>query len=93
MLTVEIRDYAPLTSEEIAALTVEENCILTVTLTDLGGGETVYKFYPYSATGRRAFMTVNGSGEFYVDTDIARKIASDANKVLNDLDVDAYAKD
>ncbi len=93
MLTVEIRDYVPMTEEEIAALAVEENCILTVTLTDLVGTETVYRFYPYSSTGRRAFMTVNGEGEFYVDTDVVKKIASDANKVLNDLDVDAYAKD
>lgn len=93
MLTVEIRDYVPLSAEEIAALAVEKNCILTVTLTDLAGKETVYKFYPYSSTGRRSLITVNGSGEFYVDTDIAKKIASDANKVLDDLDVDAYAKD
>ncbi len=93
MLTVEIRDTVPLSEEEIAALAVEENCILTVTLTDLAGEETVYKFYPYSSTGRRSLITVNGDGQFYVDTDLVKKIASDANKVLSDLDVDAYAKD
>ncbi len=93
MLTMEIKDVVPLTEEEIAALAVEENCIVTVRLKTLAGVETVYKFYPYSSTGRRALLTVNGSGEFYVETDLAKKIASDANKVLNDLDVDAYAKD
>lgn len=93
MLTMEIKDTVPLSDEEIAALAVEENCILTVRLKTIAGVENVYRFYPYSSTGRRALLTVNGNGEFYVETDLVKKIASDANKVLNDLDVDAYAKD
>ncbi len=93
LLSIEIYDYVPLTEEEIAALTADEsNCILTFSFKNLSGDETVYKFYPYSSTGRRSLMTINGSGEFYVQTDLIEKIASDASRVLNDLDVDSYGK-
>ncbi len=93
LLSVEIQGYAPLTEEEIDALVTDENCILTFTIVQTNGKKTVYRFYPYSATGRRALMTVNGFGEFYVQTDLVEKIASDANKVLNGLIVDSYGKD
>ncbi len=92
VMAVEIKDYAPLTEAEIAQLVTEENCILTVTVRQLNGKENTYRFYPYSSTGRRSFMTVNGKGEFYVMTDVVEKIAGDALKVLNDLDVDSYGK-
>lgn len=92
LLSIAIEDYTPLTDLEKAALVTEENCILTFTITMTNGTETVYRFYPYSGTGRRSLMTVNGHGEFYVLTDLVVKIASDANKVLYDLDVDSYGK-
>ena len=94
LLSVKIEDYVPLSEDEIAALTADEkNCLLTFTITNLNGENTVYKFYPYSGSGRRALMTVNGYGEFYVLTDLIEKIASDANKVLAGLDVNSYAKE
>ena len=94
LLSVKIEDYVPMTEEEIAALTADEaNCLLSFTITNLWGEDTVYKFYPYSGSGRRALMTINGHGEFYVLTDLVEKIASDANKVLAGLDVNSYAKD
>ena len=37
-------------------------------------------------------MTINGEGEFYVQTDLIEKIASDANKVLSGLDINSYGK-
>ncbi len=93
LLSIDIQDYVPLTEAEIAALTAkEENCILTLTIANLAGEETVYRFYPYSGAGRRSLMTVNGRGEFYVQTDLIEKIASDANKVLARLDVNSYGK-
>lgn len=94
LLSVKIEDYVPLSEDEIAALTADEkNCLLTFIITNLSGEETVYKFYPYSGSGRRALMTVNGYGEFYVLTDLIEKIASDANKVLSGLEVNSYAKE
>lgn len=94
LLSVKIEDYVPMSREEIDALVADEaNCLLSFTITNLQGEDTVYKFYPYSGSGRRALMTVNGHGEFYVLTDLVEKIASDANKVLAGLDVNSYAKD
>ena len=94
LLSVKIEDYVPLSEAEIDALVADEaNCLLTFTITELNGAETVYKFYPYSGSGRRALMTINGYGEFYVLTDLIEKIASDANKVLSGLDVNSYAKE
>ena len=99
LLSIAIQGYAPgektekMTDAEKAALTKESNNILTFTLTSLKGTKTVYKFYPYSGTGRRALMTVNGSGEFFVQTDLIEKIASDANKVLSGLDINSYGKE
>ena len=82
-----------LTEEEIRKLIADDkNNILTFTFTSLAGEETVYRFYPYSGSGRRALMTVNGEGEFYVLTDLIEKIASDANKVLSGLDINSYGK-
>ena len=81
-----------LTEAEKEALVTDENCILTFKIKMLSGEETEYRFYPYSSTGRRSLMTVNGHGEFYVLTDLIEKIASDAQKVLDDLDVNSYGK-
>lgn len=93
LLSIAIQGNVSLSEEEIAALTADENnCMLTFTFTNLVGDQTVYKFYPYSSSGRRALMTINGSGEFYVLADLIEKIASDANKVLTGLDVDSYGK-
>lgn len=93
LLSIAIQDYADLTDDEIKKLTSDEkNNILTFTLTNLAGEKTVYRFYPYSGTGRRALMTINGEGEFYVQTDLIEKIASDANKVLSGLDINSYGK-
>ncbi len=44
-----------------------------------------YKFYPYST--RRAYYTVNGSGEFYVLRDEAAKVISDAEKVMTNTPI------
>lgn len=68
----------------------DENLILTFKVTTNGGNETEYSFYRYST--RRALVTVNGSGRFYVLVDAAQKIISDAQKVSAGESVDAYDK-
>ncbi len=92
LLSIDIQDYANLSEAEMKKVVKEDNCILTFTFYNLNGDKTVYKFYPYSGSGRRALMTINGKGEFYVLTDLIEKIASDANKVLSGLDIDSYGK-
>ena len=92
LLSIDIQDYVNLSEDEMKKVVKEDNCLLTFTFYNLSGDKTVYKFYPYSSSGRRALMTINGQGEFYVLTDLIEKIASDANKVLSGLDVDSYGK-
>ena len=92
LLSIDIQDYAGLSEADLKKVVKEDNCILTFTFYNLSGDKTVYKFYPYSSSGRRALMTINGQGEFYVLTDLIEKIASDANKVLSGLDIDSYGK-
>ncbi len=91
LLAIELQEYTPLTDEEKTALMSDpEKLLLTFTYTDLTGAVTEYKFYQYST--RRAFVTVNGYGEFYTYADLVTKAASDVEKVLKGIDIDSYAK-
>lgn len=64
--------------------------LLTFKVTTNGGNETEYSFYRYST--RRALVTVNGKGNFYVLVDAVQKIISDAQKVSVGESVDSYEK-
>ncbi len=85
LLLVSIEGYAP---ED--ALPKEENLIVKFTVTTNGGGVTEYGFYRYST--RRCLLTINGEGTFYVLSEMAEKVLSDAEKVMNGEPVDATAK-
>lgn len=79
-----------LTEEELTALVSDEkNVGLTLTIETHAGQTLVYKFYPYST--RRAFCTVNGKGEFYVQRDMMTKIITDGEKVMTNTEIDAAA--
>ncbi len=68
----------------------DENLILTFTVTTNGGNVTEYCFYRYST--RRALVTVNGNGQFYVLVDAVQKIISDAERVAEGGEVNALDK-
>ena len=92
LLTISIEDYATITEEEIDALIADENnCALTYTVTTRKGNTTVYKFYPYST--RRAVVTINGDGEFYVLRDSVDKIINDTKRVIANEPIDSYGAD
>lgn len=79
-----------LSEEELNALVSDEkNVGLTLTIETYAGKTLVYKFYPYST--RRAFCTVNGKGEFYVQRDMMTKIITDGEKVMTNTEIDAEA--
>ena len=63
---------------------------MTFTATTLSGEEKVYRFYPYST--RHSFVTVDGVGEFYVLTDLVKKIENDTVRILNGEEVTAFDK-
>ncbi len=91
LLSVVLQEYTPLTEEEKTALTSDKSkLLLTLSYTDTHGEFTEYKFYQY--TTRRAFVTVNGVGEFYCYVDLMEKILSDTEKVLVGMDIDSYGK-
>jgi len=91
MLAISLQEYTPLSEEEKQTLTADDGkLVLTLSYTKLNGEAVEYKFYQYST--RRAFVTVNGSGEFYTLVDHLEKVSSDAEKVLVALDVNSYGK-
>ncbi len=86
LLLTAIEDYAP-EDEDIIS---EKNFMASFTVTTLGGDVTEYGFYRYST--RRALLTINGVGQFYVLVDVPEKIIEDAIKLANGIEIDAYEK-
>lgn len=84
-------EYCKLSEDELKALAADtDSAYLTFEYTTLANKATTLRFYPYSA--RRSLMTVNGVGEFYVLTDLIKKIENDTVKVLNGETVTAHDK-
>lgn len=79
---VEGDEYCTMSDNELAALASDpENAYLRFEYTTLAGTRTELCFYRYST--RHSLMTVNGKGEFYVLTDVIKKIENDTVRVLN----------
>ncbi len=92
LLAIALQEAAPMSEEEREALIADDSkLILSFSYTTTAGKTVEYKFYQYST--RRALVTVNGQGEFYTQIDLLTKAASDAEKVLQVIDIDSYAKD
>ena len=91
LLSVILQEYTPLSEEEKDALVSDPSkLLLTFSYTTQNGETTEFKFYQYST--RRAFVTVNGVGEFYCYVDLMDKIISDTAKVLDGMDINSYGK-
>ncbi len=76
--------------EELALINNEDNLLLTMTLKDTDGVVKTFKFY--RLTSRKAYITVNGTGGFYVTTDRVEKIVSDAQRFFALEPIDATTK-
>ncbi len=88
-----IKDSYPLTGwseEDRAALLSDDNCIMTLTFTTTEGEEYVYRFY--ELTSRKAFMTLNGNGEFCVNPQRLDKFVSDCQRFFHLQPIDETAK-
>ena len=68
----------------------KSNAYMTFTYTTLGGETTELSFYMYST--RHSVVTVNGVGEFYVLTDLVKKLENDTVRVLSGETVTAFDK-
>ncbi len=86
-----IVDSYPLTEDKKAEILTDENCIMTLTFTSTEGEEFVYRFYKLSAA-RKAFITLNGNGEFYVHRQRLDKFVSDCQKFFNLQPIDDTGK-
>ena len=79
LLASRIANSYELSDEEEAALLADESKhMLTIKVTDSEGTETVYSFY--SLTSRKAYITVNGDGGFYVQSDRMERMISEVQK-------------
>ena len=91
LLTSTISDSYLMTKEDEAALIGnEDNLLLTMTVADTEGEVKEYKFY--KLTSRKAYITINGNGGFYVLGDRVEKIVSDAQKFFANQPIDPDAK-
>jgi len=86
-----IVDSYPLTDDKKAEIVNDENCIMTLTFTSTEGQVYVYRFYRLSAA-RKAFITLNGNGEFYVHRQRLDKFVSDCQKFFNLQPIDDTGK-
>ena len=90
----EIVNSYEVSGEEEAALTDESNLLMRMTIhtEDRDGtkNSNVYSFYRISA--RKAYITINGNGGFYVQADRIEKILSDVEKFFNYQPIDPLAK-
>ena len=72
-----------MTQEEEAALIADESkFLMSMTVKDTEGNSKVYSFY--SLTSRKAYITINGSGGFYVSANRVDKFIADAQRFFAD---------
>lgn len=99
LLFTSITDSYEMSKEQEAALLADPNALLmTLTITasdekfsENGSTKTeVYRFYKISA--RKAYLTINGGGGFYVVTDRIEKIVADAQRFFALEPIDPFAK-
>ena len=84
-------EYCKLTEEEMEALVSDEdNAYMTFTYTTRKGETTRLCFYNYST--RHSVVTVNGVGEFYVLTDVLKKVENDTLRILAGETITAFDK-
>ena len=98
LLNITNQQYAALSEEDREALIADENRVrLTMTYENANGEVSEFKFYQYYSasedhiSGGKIFVVVNGVGEFYTTNDLIDKVVNDTSRVLEGLDVDAYA--
>lgn len=84
-------EYCKLSKAEMEELISDkENAYMTFSYTTLSGETTELSFYMYST--RHSVVTVNGVGEFYVLTDLVKKLENDTVRILNGETVTAFDK-
>lgn len=93
LITATLENSYEMTPEEESALINDSSrLLLTMTIKNIEGESDVYKFYSIPNASRKAYVTINGNGGFYVLTNRVNKIVSDAQKFFADEIIDPDAK-
>lgn len=82
--------YLMTEAEETELIGDSGKWLLTMTILNSEGEETTYSFY--RLTSRKAYITINGNGGFYVLSNRVDKFISDAQKFFANEMIDATAK-
>jgi hypothetical protein len=91
LLVASLEDrYAMSEQDEQALIEDESSWMLTMTVKDTEGNVKVYSFY--RLTSRKAYITVNGEGGFYVLSGRVEKILADAERFFAGDNIDPNAK-
>ena len=91
LLVATIVDSYELSPEEEKALISDESkLMMSMKIKDTEGTVKELKFY--KLTARKAYITINGAGGFYVMSDRVEKIISDAQKFFSNTPIDATSK-
>ncbi|MBE6597333.1 MAG: hypothetical protein E7641_06665 [Ruminococcaceae bacterium] len=86
-----VEDSYEMTAEEEAALISDPSkWLLTMTIKTTDGNETVYSFY--KLTNRKAYITINGNGGFYVLPSRVEKIIKDSQRFFAFEVIDPVSK-
>ena len=90
LLYASISDSYEMSNEEEARIVTDENLLLTMEIVDTTGEVKTYKFY--KLTSRKAYITINGNGGFYVLNDRIEKFVTDAQKFFANEVITATSK-
>lgn len=90
ILYASMEGLCELTEEEMAEYRKSGTPDLVMTIKSLSGREIVYRFYQY--TERKAYMTINDQGVFYILNDRVQKLITDAEKAVLGEPIEATAK-
>ena len=91
ILSIQLGGNAGLSDEEFDSLISDTGALMAeITFKMKDGTSVKYEFRRYST--RRALMTCDGEGSFYVLADWIEKLSSDTDRLLRGIDIDPYAK-
>ncbi len=82
--------YEMTDEQEQALLSNPSKHLMTITVKTTENTENVYSFY--SLTSRKAYLTINGNGGFYVNATRVQKILNDVDRFMNNEEIDYSSK-
>ena len=90
-IVTDIEGSYEMSEEEENALTSDESKLLmTISIKNTEGEVNVYKFY--RLTSRKAYLTINGNGGFYVNSSRVQKILNDVERFMENEPIDHTSK-